>query len=126
MKNLTWAYATDWYDGPISGKVLNEEGQIYWALMIDGQSPTGDAEDRVRTYALYEMPEDWWQLENERHQLWLACCGNYCWDKPEGWTKIQPINDYYETYPPDGHYTVTGIGKFVIAVTEHQITIPIM
>lgn len=86
-------YDHDWYDGPCSGMILWKD-QKYWFFWID------EEEGARVAMAIQLSPEDL-EKERVRHQSWVECCGNYCYDLPEGHQPTRPIEDYYTAYPVD-------------------------
>lgn len=98
-------YYSDYYDGPMTGMLL-WNGKKYWFEMYkhfdDWNAP--------RRYVVLEISEEDLQEEEARHQLWVECSGNYCFDfdvlsdhKP-----TKDIEVYYKTYPVDEAEPMTG------------------
>lgn len=64
-----------------------------------------------RAYVIVELSEKDFEAERVKHQLWVECCGNYCYDLPEDHKPTKPIELFYETYPPskkEWNYVCTG------------------
>lgn len=98
---VTVLYECGYYDGPMDGMLL-WNGKKYWFSMYRDYPPGTWAFNYVgRTFVIIELTEEDYKTEAVKHQLWIECCGNYCYDLSPNHKPTKPLNLYYETYPPD-------------------------
>ena|SRR5688500_3199456 len=63
----------NYYDGPLSGVMLADDGNRYWFEV----HPECDLHDGY-WYALYELTESEWYWEDQRHALFRKHVGTHC------------------------------------------------
>ena len=93
MRLYKWAYSFAWWDGPVAGMVRDRRGRPYWAIF------NIEAPDHTRWFMIYDPPEDWWQEEDARHELWMECAGTYDFERGVQ-DPTRPLKDFYDRYPP--------------------------
>ncbi len=67
IKEIKWLWASDWYDGPLSGMVEWNE-QRYWAVYFED-------DDKTRLYTLLKLTEEQQKSEEYWHELCKLCTG---------------------------------------------------
>lgn len=100
---VTILYYDNYWDGPMSGMLI-WNGQMYWFDVYKGFANY----HKTRRYVILELSEEELLFEEIRHQLWVECCGNNCFNLPKDYAPTKPIELFYKTYPPSAQTRPSG------------------